>query len=98
MKIIIFATSAPSFDKNNYHITHTVSRSAIMFQAEKAATLKGRRFETISENKANATKELKVITRTVSRSGNTVAISACVGEESTLKGTQTRSFQIKYFL
>ena len=29
-------TSAPSFDKKNYHITHTVSQNAIIFQAEKA--------------------------------------------------------------
>ena len=34
--MIFFTTSAPSFDKNNFHITHTVSRSAIIFQAEKA--------------------------------------------------------------
>ena len=32
-----FATSAPSFDKNNRHTSHTVSRSAIIFQAENAA-------------------------------------------------------------
>ena len=34
-----FATSAPSFDKNNYHITHTVSRSAIIFQTQKATPM-----------------------------------------------------------
>ena len=37
VKIIYFATSAPSFDKNNCHITHTVSRNAIIFRTEKAA-------------------------------------------------------------
>ena len=36
-------------------------------------------------------------TRTVSRSGNTVGISACVGEESTMKATQTCNLQIEYF-
>ena len=38
VKIIYFATSAPSFDKNNNHKSHTVSRSAIIFRAETAAT------------------------------------------------------------
>ena len=38
MKINYFVTSASSFDKNNYHITHTVSRSVIIFQAEKVAS------------------------------------------------------------
>ena len=33
----IFSISAPSFDKNNRHTTHTVTRGAIIFQAEKAA-------------------------------------------------------------
>ena len=33
----IFATSASSFDKNNRHTTHTVSRNAIIFQAEKTS-------------------------------------------------------------
>ena len=60
----------------------------------------GRRFQTISEIKANVTKGLKAITkkrtRTVPRSGNTVGISVCVEEESTLKRTQTCNFQIKY--
>ena len=37
VKIIYFAISAPSFDKNNRHTTHTVSRSAIIFQTKKAA-------------------------------------------------------------
>ena len=32
---LFFATSALSFDKNNRHTTHTVSESAIIFQAEK---------------------------------------------------------------
>ena len=36
-------------------------------------------------------------TRTVSRSGNTVGISVCVGEESSLMETQTCNFQIQYF-
>ena len=35
-------------------------------------------------------------TRTVPRSRNTFGISVCVGKESTLKGTQTCNFQIKY--
>ena len=30
----ICATGAPSFDKNNHHAMHTVSRSVILFQAE----------------------------------------------------------------
>ena len=37
IKISYFATSASSFDKNNYHKLHTVSRSAIIFRAENAA-------------------------------------------------------------
>ena len=41
----VFGTSAPSFDKNNYHITHTVSRSAIIFQAEKPHQKQIRIFE-----------------------------------------------------
>ena len=36
-KSFIFSTCAPLFDKNNYNISHTESRSAIIFQAEKAA-------------------------------------------------------------
>ena len=35
----LFATSALSFDKNNHYTPHTLSRSAIIFQAEKAATI-----------------------------------------------------------
>ena len=34
VKSFVCVISALSFDKNNYHITHTVSRSAIIFQAE----------------------------------------------------------------
>ena len=37
MEIIYFAISAPSFDKNNNHKSHTVSRSVIIFQAETTA-------------------------------------------------------------
>ena len=33
----LFATTPSSFDKNNYLKLHTVSRSAIMFQADKGA-------------------------------------------------------------
>ena len=69
--------------------------------------LKGRRFKTILEDlrlfwrirqmRRRSWKPLQEkCTRTVSRSGNTLAISECIGEESTLKGTQTCNSQIKY--
>ena len=45
MKIIYFATIAPLSDKNNRHTTHTVSRSAIIFQAENAAPVDLLNFE-----------------------------------------------------
>ena len=55
--------------------------------------LKGRRFETIPETNANATKGPRALkkkrTLTASASGNTAGISVCVGKESTLKETQT---------
>ena len=52
MKIIYFAIGAPSFDKNNYNISHMVSRSAIIFQAEKAA--RGTNYLLISLTKCRA--------------------------------------------
>ena len=44
VKIIYFATSAPLFDEYNRNTTtHTVSRSAIVFQAEKVAPMLDRK-------------------------------------------------------
>ena len=56
-----------------------------------------RRFRRLRQMRRRSWKpSQKKRTRTVSRNGNTVGISLCVGEKSTLKGTQTCNFQIKY--
>ena len=33
-RLFVQSISAPSFDRNNHHTTHTISRSVIIFQAE----------------------------------------------------------------
>ena len=62
--------------------------------------LKGKRFETISEIKANATKNLKAIAKEEYQDCFKKwkhRLDKCVRwEESIFKGTQTRNFQIKY--
>ncbi|XP_023227412.1 uncharacterized protein LOC111627944 [Centruroides sculpturatus] len=64
--------------------------------------LKGRRFKTIPEIKANATKALKDITKeTYQDCFNKWKHrwdKCCIRKESTLKGTQTCTFYIKYIL